>query len=282
MEADYEDDGWSEEERPALNSPEEAKGLVEEVTAILVAGANRSMAGPPPDRADYRNKRKALAHVLTQFGIRNPFPWRTLDIAVEAAKNAHSGTGSHALRRRYFQEYAAKAIGPLELRIADRDSGDISAAIEGLRSAVEATVLDASSLRLELRRIEAALPGDPGAAISRAKNLIEAVAKRVIIDSGGTVNTDRAISALTTQATEVLGIDRKSAAGYHKDFAILMEKLHGCVIAIGDIRNAVGDGHGAAELPEDLAPSHGRLAARGAIAWCGFMLDTLHARQQRS
>lgn len=39
-------------------------------------------------------------------------------------------------------------------------------------------------------------------------------------------------------------------------------------------------GHGAAELPQNLNLRHGRLAVRSAIAWCGFMLDTLHDRQQ--
>ncbi|MGH3755183.1 MAG: abortive infection family protein [Pseudonocardiaceae bacterium] len=40
--------------------------------------------------------------------------------------------------------------------------------------------------------------------------------------------------------------------------------------------NSVGDGHGAADLPVGLDLRHGRLAVRSAIAWCGFMLDTLH------
>ncbi|MFD5827584.1 abortive infection family protein [Lentzea sp. NPDC060358] len=263
-----------------MGLPEEAQELVLNVRAILIAGTTRSMTDAPPEKARYRQQHRALTKVLTPFGIRNPFPWRTLDVALAAAKAEHSGTGSHALRTGYFKEYAQKALAPLEARIADRDSGNISAAVQELRSAVDNTVTDASSLRLELGRIEAALPADPGAAISRAKNLIEAVAKRVILDCGATVNSDRNISALTTQAAEALGVDRRSVMGYDRDVAILMDKLHGYVIAISDMRNAVGDGHGAADLPQNLDLRHGRLAVRSAIAWCGFMLDTLHDRQQ--
>lgn len=59
---------------------------------------------------------------------------------------------------------------------------------------------DIASLRRELGRIEAALPTDPSAAISKAKTLMEIVAKRVVIESGDEIATDRNFAALTSQA----------------------------------------------------------------------------------
>jgi len=138
---------------------------------------------------------------------------------------------------------------------------------------------DIASLRRELGRIEAALPTDPSAAISKAKTLMEIVAKRVVIESGDEIATDRNFAALTSQAAQVLGVDRNSATGYNKQIATLLQKLHSVVNEIGELRNSVGDGHGAAELPVGLDLRHGRLAVRSAIAWCGFMLDTLHDQE---
>ncbi len=137
-------------------------------------------------------------------------------------------------------------------------------------------MIDTTSLRRELGRAEAALPVDASAAISKAKTLMEVVAKRVIIENGVEIETDRNFTALTNQAAQVLGVDRNSAVDYNKDVATLLQKLHSVVNTIGELRNNVGADHGAAELPVGLDLRYGRLAMRSAIACSGFMLDTLH------
>jgi hypothetical protein len=108
---------------------------------------------------------------------------------------------------------------------------------------------------------------------------MEVVAKRVIIENGAEIETDRSVSALTNQAAQVLGVDRKSVVGYDTEVATLLQKLHSVVNSIGELRNSVGADHGPAELPAGLDLRYGRLAMRSAIAWSGFMLDTLHDRR---
>lgn len=52
--------------------------------------------------------------------------------------------------------------------------------------------------------------------------------------------------------------------------------------SIGELRNRAGADHGPAELPVGLDLRYGRLAMRSAIAWSGFMLDTLHDRRTQT
>lgn len=61
----------------------------------------------------------------------------------------------------YFILRAQKTLGALNARIVDRDSGDITAAIGELRATAEHALMDISSLRHELGRIEAALTPTP-------------------------------------------------------------------------------------------------------------------------
>jgi hypothetical protein len=44
---------------------------------------------------------------------------------------------------------------------------------------------------------------------------------------------------------------------------------------VGELRNEAGDGHGPLAPPTGLELRHGRLAARVAVAWCAFVLETL-------
>ncbi|WP_399345168.1 abortive infection family protein [Umezawaea sp. Da 62-37] len=93
---------------------------------------------------------------------------------------------------------------------------------------------------------------------------------------------ERTFTALTNQAAQVLGVDRNSVAGYDKEVAALLQKLHSVVNSIGELRNRAGADHGPAELPVGLDLRYGRLAMRSAIAWSGFMLDTLHDRRTQT
>jgi hypothetical protein len=75
---------------------------------------------------------------------------------------------------------------------------------------------------------------------------------------------------------EALGVAPKQATGTGTE-AVL--RLGGRLVSIpqdlSQLRNQVGDGHGALSSPMDVELRHGRLAVRAAIAWCAFMLETL-------
>jgi Abortive infection C-terminus len=258
---------------------ERAKELVLALCDSLIAGTTASQTDAKPDQARYRRDRSQLGTILKRAGIREPFPWPRIAEALAAAKTEHYGNGSHRKRTQYFQSRAQNVLELLDTRIADRDSGNITAAIGELQDAADLALLDTVALRRELARAEAALPVDASTAISKAKTLMEVVAKRVIIENGAEIETDRSVSALTNQAAQVLGVDRKSVVGYDTEVATLLQKLHSVVNSIGELRNSVGADHGPAELPAGLDLRYGRLAMRSAIAWSGFMLDTLHDRR---
>jgi len=269
------DDEYASDDEAAL---ERAKELVQALRDSLVAGTTASMTYKP-DQARYRRDHSRLGKILKRAGIREPFPWPRIDEALAAAKTEHYGDGSHRKRTLFFKSRAQEVLELLDTRIADRDSGDITAAIGELRETADLALLDTASLRRELGRAEAALPVDASAAISKAKTLMEVAAKRVIIESGAEIETDRNFTTLTNQAAQVLGVDRNSVDGYNKEVATLLQKLHSVVNTIGELRNSVGADHGPAELPVGLDLRYGRLAMRSAIAWSGFMLDTLHDRR---
>ena len=102
------------------------------------------------------------------------------------------------------------------------------------------------------------------------RNLVEATAKLVLKLRGLPVNDKADLAALAAQAAQALGIHPASAG----DPGVL--KVHGRLLALtqylGELRNKVGDGHGAATAPM-VAGRDGRLAARAAIVWCGYVLD---------
>lgn len=276
-----EDDGELVVDDDAPADLEHAKHLVLALRDLLIAGTTAPMTyKPEKDQARYHRDRVRLRQILKQVGIREPFPWPRVDTALAAAKTEHYGNGSHRKRTLFFKARAQSALALLRTHMADRDSANLPAAIEQLRELGELALADTTSLRRELSRAEAALPTDASVAISKAKTLMEVVAKRVIIDSGAEVVTDRTLTALTTQAAQVLGVDRKSVAGYDRDIATLLQKLHSIVSTVGELRNSVGADHGPAELPAGLDLRYGRLVMRSAIAWSGFMLDTLHDRNR--
>lgn len=79
-----------------------------------------------------------------------------------------------------------------------------------------------------------------------------------------------------SSCVQALGIDYKSTVGHDAEIAKVMQRLNGLTAELANLRNRAGDGHGMSIPPAGLQLRHGRLAVRAAIAWCAFMLDTLH------
>lgn len=136
---------------------------------------------------------------------------------------------------------------------------------------------DISSIRTELRRLEKALPDDPGAAIGRAKNLMEATAKAVLHARGRPVGEGDKLPGLAAKAMRELRVHPQDASGDREQVRRMLGRLQGLVQDIAELRNDVGDGHATATQPVDLETRHGRLAVWSALGWCSFMLDTLSA-----
>ncbi|MFC0438012.1 abortive infection family protein [Kutzneria buriramensis] len=132
-----------------------------------------------------------------------------------------------------------------------------------LDAAAEDVLGDTASIRAELARIEANLLRDPGAAIGKAKNLVEATAKAVLIELGKPYNDKDDVNDHVRDAMVALGIDRKSVAAHDVDMANVMGRLNSLTITLSDLHNHAGDGHGLSSPAAGLDLRHGRLAVRG-------------------
>ena len=149
----------------------------------------------------------------------------------------------------------------------------------GLHGAAEDALADPSAIRLELTRIEDSIAEDPSAAIGKSKNLIEATAKAVLTELGQPVPNNESPAHLAALALKALGLDRQTVAAHYPIMGKILGQLNGIASSVADLRNAVGDGHGGSSaLGLDLR--EGRLAARAAVAWSCFMIETLEERQR--
>jgi len=258
--------------------PRRALDLLEQQASALAAAAAPPKIDYQGDERRYRAQRKELDAILGRLGIRSPFPWATLAECLAYGKTEFPE--NYRARRADISKRKAQVAELLQRRIDDDAAGDPQAGVSGLRSAAEGLLLDPSAIRVELARIEASIHTDPGTAIGKAKNLIEATAKAVLLDLGKPVSDASKVPQLAAQAMEALGVDRR-AAGHDQKVALILG-LHGLTNGIAALRNDVGDAHGPATAVKGLDLRYGRLAVRAAIAWCAFMLETLEERRKGS
>jgi hypothetical protein len=161
-------------------------------------------------------------------------------------------------------------------------TNDFTTAFGSLALSANGALADITGIRAEISRLEKALPDDPGAAIGRAKNLVEATAKTVLAHRGVIVNNDDKLPALAARAMEELGIHPRQVPAQPEQVRRLLGRLQGIVQDLAELRNNVGDGHGSATTPQELDSRHGRLAVWSALGWCSYILDTLSSDSSRS
>lgn len=156
-------------------------------------------------------------------------------------------------------------------------AGDPVAAITDLWVKASPELADSAAVRAELIRLERALPDDPVAAIGRSKNLVEATAKLVLQRTGETVDDNDDMPVLVHKASMAAGIHPSQAPStqHREQFLRILGNLKAITQSLAELRNRVGDGHGSATVPADVTVAHGHLAARSAIAWAAFALDTI-------
>ncbi|WDZ84035.1 abortive infection family protein [Micromonospora cathayae] len=248
--------------------------LAAQFTELLSAVAPEKDA-PKPNEREYRRRRRQLDAILDNLGIAAPFTWPTVAQAVAFAKTMQP---TYAGRRQYLRELYEPVAQQLQRRIDDQVVGDPQATITGLGRQAELALQDPAAIRVELARIEAAMHQDPSVAVGKAKNLIEATAKAVLVATNRQWDANQQVPGLARAAMEALGVDRRTTEGHDQDAAVLMGQLHALTNGVAAMRNKIGDGHGAEQVAVGVDLRHGRLAVRAAVAWCSFMLETLHDR----
>jgi hypothetical protein len=193
---------------------------------------------------------------------------RALPQIVELYQASKKADGTKLVRLRMALEADGFHVG---------HTGDFAAAFSDLALSADAALSDFSGIRAEISRLEKSVPDDPGAAVGRAKNLVEATAKAVLAYRGLTVDDGDALPALAAKAMEELSVHPKQASAEREQIRRLLGRLQGMVQDLAELRNDVGDGHGSATTPQALHGRHGRLAVWSALGWCSYMLDTLSA-----
>jgi hypothetical protein len=156
--------------------------LLEQQASALYAAATPSKINYQGDERRYRARRRELDAILGQLGIRSPFPWDSLAECLAYGKTEFPQ--NYGARRADILTRKDRVAELLQRRIDDHAAGDPLAEVARLASAAGELLPDPSAIRVELARIEANIHTDPSAAIGKAKNLIEATAKAVLLDVG--------------------------------------------------------------------------------------------------
>ncbi len=134
-----------------------------------------------------------------------------------------------------------------------------------------------SDIRLHLQRLER-LDQAPEEMIGAAKELIEASAKYVLITLGAPVDRNADFGELSKAALGQLHLRPESLAPTSKGVDSMKRVLAGLSQIAGgmaELRNQYGTGHGRGTRVGGLQPRHAEFAARAAVAYAAFVLDTL-------
>jgi hypothetical protein len=272
------DDDFETAEPP---DPAHALQLLDRLVGMVVSHVNPDSMNYRGSEPRYRQVRRELDSQLQQLGLRSPFPWDTLAEAKGVLKTYASQGGSHAARRGRVEELATSLRSQLQHRLDDDAAGDVNSAVAGLGALAEGVLADVSAIRQELARIERSVGVDPGQAIGRAKNLVEATAKAVLADRSVEFGRGDSMPQLAARAMEALGVNRRPLPGVEVDVAHrLAGRLGSIAEELARLRDRVGDGHGGLTEPTNVELRHGRLAVRAALAWCAFVLETMEETQK--
>jgi len=134
-----------------------------------------------------------------------------------------------------------------------------------------------------LRRIGDNVDQDPAAAIGSAKELVESVCRLILKDYGQTLPKKASLTDLYKAAARELSLNREAIVGDSEASTAAKKALQGMastVGALGELRNAMGTGHGK-DRPSPALARHARMAAHAAQGIGGFMLETWEERRRR-
>jgi hypothetical protein len=138
-----------------------------------------------------------------------------------------------------------------------------------------------SGIRLNLARLER-LDQEPEEMIGAAKELVEATAKHVLLELGEAVPEEADLGALSKLALKKLKLHPDAVAPTAKGAEVMMRilgSLGQTAAGLAELRNlGYGTGHGSGRRVRGLARRHAEFAARAAITYTSFVLDTLHDR----
>jgi hypothetical protein len=145
-------------------------------------------------------------------------------------------------------------------------------------SARLASLPSESGIRLHVERLER-LDQAPEELIGAAKELVEATAKFVLMELGEPVGDNEDLAGLSKRALVRLKLHPETIAPTAKGADVITRLLGGLAQVAGglaELRNmGYGTGHGRGRRVSGIKPRHAEFAARSAVAYATFVLDTL-------
>ena len=144
------------------------------------------------------------------------------------------------------------------------------------------SIHDPASIKEHLGRID---PGDPAAAISSAKSLVEATCKCVLKELKTPYKKRDNIQTLAKSVQKALKVhpDMISEEQKGRDTIVrTLSSLTQIVVGIAELRNEYGIDHGRSRYSGGLTSRHARLATGAAHTYCYFLLETLDKHQSRN
>lgn len=141
--------------------------------------------------------------------------------------------------------------------------------------------IGADYLNQQITRMETAVQRGPELAIGTAKEFLETLCKTILQNAGVTPPNDE-LPALIRTALDQLKLDFRGAtdpARAERAVARLLGNLSGLGSAIGEVRNALGSGHGKAASMAVVDPLYARLVVGSAATLGVFLFEAYSATQ---
>jgi hypothetical protein len=195
---------------------------------------------------------------------------------LEKVLDDHADAKDDDTRKRY--ERLAKALKRADIAADERGHLRLPAH-RALGVPSLAAVPTESGIRLQLDRL-GRLDQEPEEMIGAAKELVEATAKHVLLELGEELPENADLPGLSKLALAKLRLHPKAIAPTTKGsevMAKILSSLGQTAGGLAELRNlGYGTGHGAGLRVKGLGHRHAEFAARAAIAYTTFVLDTLN------
>jgi len=141
--------------------------------------------------------------------------------------------------------------------------------------------VDRASVQDHMTRMDQSVESDPAQAIGSATELVETVAKHILVQYGEDPDQHDNLPQLVKHAMKLLDLSLESLPQARKGAESIPQILAGLGQIVGgttELRNLYGTGHGRTRTG-GLQPRHARLVTGAAVALARFLLDTLDARR---
>ncbi len=138
---------------------------------------------------------------------------------------------------------------------------------------------DLGGVNDEFERALAGVTGDPGAAVTAACSILEALFKVYISDEKLELPTDQSINPLWKVVQSQLGFDPKAVED--DDLKKVLGGLTSIVQGLGSFRTHTGSAHGRGRPRYKLEPRHARVVVNAAHSLAIFVIESWDKRSEK-